>query len=179
MPRRPSSPNMVFPNGIAPRIGGSGSTRKGEPPLETFILLLGLLLLGSISGNDLTAVAAGILLLLRLSGFQDVLAFLDDHAVDLGVIFLVIGLLLPFATGKITLTATLGGLFRPAGLISIFIGAVSAYLAAEGLRFLRFQPEALVGLIIGSVLGVSFFGGIPTGPLVAAGLAAALYYLVR
>jgi len=144
-----------------------------------FFVLLGLFLLGSLSRNDQTAVAAALLLLLSLAGWRDMLQFLDAHAVDLGIIFLVIGLLLPFATGKVTLAETLGGLLRPAGMIAIAIGALSAHLAAEGLEFLRLQPEALVGLVIGSVIGVYFLGGIPTGPLVAAGLAAALYQLFR
>lgn len=147
--------------------------------METAIVLGGLLILGLTSGNDVTAVAAGMLLLLHVAGLWGALAFLNEHAVNLGVTFLVVGLLLPFATGQVTLTQTLAGLFRPAGIIAILIGAWSAWLAAEGLSFLKLQPEALVGLIIGSVLGVYFLQGIPTGPLVAAGLAAAVYQLVR
>src|SRR5690625_2670762 len=146
--------------------------------MEAIVVLLALLLLGAGSGNELIAVSAGILLVLRLVGLWHVIQFLDGHAVELGVIFLVLGLLLPFATGKVTLLSTAGDLFRPAGMISILIGALSAYLATEGLRFLQVQPDALVGLVIGSVLGVYFLDGIPTGPLVAAGLAAALYRLV-
>lgn len=145
---------------------------------ETILVLLTLLILGTGFGNEQIAVAAGVLLLLKLVGLGNVLRFLHSHAVDLGVIFLVVGLLLPFASGQVTLSRTVGNLLQPAGLISIFIGAASAYLAAEGLVFLRLQPEALVGLIIGSVLGVSVLGGIPTGPLVAAGLAALLYRLI-
>jgi len=37
----------------------------------------------------------------------------------------------------------------------------------------------MVGLIIGSILGVSFLGGIPTGPLVAAGFAALLFRILQ
>lgn len=147
--------------------------------IDGALVLLLLLLLGSLSGNELIAVAAGILLLLQLTGLNSVVRFLNDHAVELGVIFLVIGLLVPFATGRITLAQTLHGLYRPAGLISVLVGAWSAYLAVAGLEFLRLQPEALVGLVLGSVLGVYFLGGLPTGPLVAAGLAALLFQLIR
>lgn len=146
---------------------------------EGTIVLLVVLLFGIIGGNELVAVAAAVMLLLQVGGFSDIFRFLEDHGIELGVIFLLLGLLLPFATGKMGVTQTAGSLLTPVGLISIGVGTLAAYLAAEGVHLLRMQPEVMLGLVIGSVLGVYFLNGIPAGPLVAAGIAAVLYHLIR
>ena len=36
------------------------------------------------------------------------------------------------------------------------------------------QPVLVAGLLIGTIIGVSFLGGIPVGPLIAAGILAIL-----
>ena len=146
---------------------------------DSTLILLALLILGALSGNNLIAVATALLLLLQLAGWREMLRFLEGRAVELGVIFLVIGLLLPFTSGRWTLGDTVAGLFKPAGLIAVLVGVLSAHLASEGLGFLREEPEALIGFVAGSVLGVYFFGGIPNGPLMAAGITAYLYRLLR
>lgn len=146
---------------------------------EGTIVLLVILLAGMLGGNNLISVSAAVMLLLQMAGFADVFAFLENHGVDVGIIFLMLGLLLPFATDKMGLGATVRGLITPMGLIGIGVGALVAYLAAEGVALLQVHPEVLIGLIVGSVAGVYFLGGVPAGPLVAAGLAAFLYNLVR
>ena len=32
------------------------------------------------------------------------------------------------------------------------------------------QPTVVIGLMLGTIIGVAFLGGIPVGPLIAAGL---------
>lgn len=144
----------------------------------TMVLLL-ILVAGVLGGNDLVSVSAAVMLLLQATGFGDVFTFLEQHGVDIGVIFLMLGLLLPFATEKLGLSGTATSLISPAGLIAVVIGSGASYLAAQGVVMLQSHPEVLVGLLIGSVVGVYFLGGIPAGPLVSAGLAAVIYQLMN
>ncbi|MDD4666158.1 MAG: DUF441 family protein, partial [Clostridia bacterium] len=51
-------------------------------------------------------------------------------------------------------------------------GVLATYLNDDGLNLLKNQPELLFALILGSIIGIVFFDGIPVGPLMAAGLAA-------
>lgn len=146
----------------------------GEGTLVLLLLLAG----GVLGGNDLVSVSAAIMLFFQLTGFGDVFGFLEQHGVDIGIIFLMLGLLLPFATEKLGLTATLRGLVSPAGIIAFIVGTVTAYLAARGVSMLQSHPEVLVGLLVGSLAGVYLLGGIPAGPLVAAGMAAVIFHLV-
>jgi uncharacterized membrane protein (DUF441 family) len=63
--------------------------------------------------------------------------------------------------------------------VAVAIGAAGSWLAAEGISLLTARPEIMVGIILGSVLGVAFLGGIPAGPLVASGLAAIIFRYLR
>lgn len=143
------------------------------------LILLAVAVAGVIWRNDLVAIAAGGTLLLSMVGSPTHLSILDRFAVPVGVIFLTIGLLLPFAQGQLGFSAVSRTLLSPSGFIAIGVGVASSYLAADGVKLLVVHPEVLVGLVIGTLVGVSAFGGIPVGPLVAAGLVALFFHLFR
>lgn len=142
------------------------------------VVLAFVLAAGVIGGNDLVAVASALMLTLQLLDIPDMFKFLHTYASQLGITFLLIGLLLPFANGEMGFQAAARSLVTPKGLVAIGIGAAGAWLAAEGINLLTTKPEVMVGIVIGSVLGVSFLGGIPAGPLVASGLAALIFRFI-
>ena len=37
------------------------------------------------------------------------------------------------------------------------------------------QPNLIIGLLVGTVIGVTFFNGIPVGPLIAGGLLSLIF----
>jgi uncharacterized membrane protein (DUF441 family) len=45
-----------------------------------------------------------------------------------------------------------------------------AYLGGRGAVLMGSQPTVVAGLLIGTVLGVALFKGVPVGPLIAAGI---------
>ena len=49
-----------------------------------------------------------------------------------------------------------------------------AWLAGKGVPLMGEQPILVTGLLIGTIIGVAFLGGIPVGPLIAAGILALL-----
>lgn len=148
-------------------------------PGEGTVVLLLILGAGVLGGNELVTVSAAVTLILQLTGMTEVFQFLDRHGVEVGVIFLMLGLLLPFATERIGLGETAKSLFSPGGILSVLVGIAAAYFAAEGVSTLQSQPDMLIGLVVGSVIGVSYFGGIPAGPLVAAGIVSLIYKLIQ
>lgn len=143
----------------------------------TSVLVL-VLLAGILGGNDVLAVASAVMLAVRLVAIPSAFEFLEIYATELGITFLLIGLLLPFATGQMGLGTAARSLVTTRGVVSVGIGALGAYLAAQGVSLLTDRPEVMVGMVFGSMLGVSFLGGIPCGPLVAAGLAAIVYRFI-
>ena len=153
--------------GVAARDGG-----KALP--DGLILLLICVVLGIAGRNPLIAGAAAALLLLRLGRVEVAIRFLDQRGTSLGILLLVAGLLAPLAGDRLSLRAFAGELLRPSGLIGLAVAAVAAWFGRNGVQFLHSYPAALVGMIVGSVLGTIFLRGVPTGPLIAAGLTATL-----
>lgn len=142
-------------------------------------LLLGILALGIAGGNDVVAAGAGILLVLKLTDVPGVYAILERRALDLGVLFLVVAILMPFATGEVRHRDLASKLLSLPGLAALVGGAVAANLSGRGLDLLKHRPDVMVGLILGTLLGVAFLRGIPVGPLNAAGLTAVLLKLLE
>ena len=58
--------------------------------------------------------------------------------------------------------------------LSISVGVLVAWLAGKGVPLMGEQPILITGLLIGTIIGVAFLGGIPVGPLIAAGILALL-----
>ncbi|WP_042203015.1 DUF441 domain-containing protein [Paenibacillus camerounensis] len=136
----------------------------------TSLLLLGLAALGIISSNSPVTIAMVVLLLLRVLGLQQAFPWLEKHGLTVGIIILTIGVMTPLASGKITLTTIWQSFFHWKSLAAIGIGMLVAYLGGRGAVLMGSQPTVVAGLLIGTVLGVALFKGVPVGPLIAAGL---------
>lgn len=143
------------------------------------VILLICAALGAVGRNALIACGALLLLLLRLGRVDFLVQWLDQRGAALGVFLLVISLMAPVAAGRLSLRGFIGELLRPSGLMGLAVAAAAAYFGRGGLAFLRSYPAALVGMLVGSVLGTIFLGGIPTGPLIAAGVTALLLQAFR
>ena len=142
--------------------------------IQDNLLLLVLLAIGLVFNNHLIASAAGSLLVLKLIKFQSILYLFERRAIDLGLLFLLISVLVPFALDRVGVKDIWITFQSVPGIIAIIGGIAAAYLCGQGLVLLKLQPEVVVGLVIGTVIGVSLLKGIPVGPLAAAGVTALL-----
>jgi len=138
------------------------------------LCLLFLLFLGLIGDNYLVSVSSAGLLLIRLLGIDGILPYLEGPGLRAGLTLLILSILTPFAAGKLTSKDLIGAFVTPQGTAAILGGIAGAYLGAKGLNLLRAHPESIPGLVIGTIIGATFFKGIPVGTLVAAGMAALL-----
>lgn len=136
----------------------------------TSLLLLALAALGIVSSNSPVTIAMVSLLLLRVLGLQQVFPWLEKYGLTIGIIILTIGVMTPLASGKISLQTIWQSFFHWKSLAAIGIGMLVAYLGGRGAVLMGSQPTVVAGLLIGTVLGVAFFKGVPVGPLIAAGI---------
>lgn len=143
------------------------------------LILLVLMLLGVLARNALIVASAGMLLILHFMRLQIVFGLLHRRGIEVGLIFLLVAVLIPFASGEIGWREIRGSFVSIQGLAGIIGGVVAAVLSAHGISLLHGQPEVSVGLLIGTILGVVLFKGIPVGPLAAAGFAALLLAALR
>lgn len=136
------------------------------------ILLLVIILLGIVGHNYVVAAAAGALLALRLFHGEALFPVLEKHALNVGIGIITLAILIPFASGGIGWSEIYRTLVSPAGLVALVTGVFVAYLGARGVGYLTVEPQVMVGLMVGTIIGVAFFRGVPVGPLIAAGMVA-------
>lgn len=145
---------------------------------ERLILLL-LMILGVLARNALIVASAGVLLIMHFMRLGIVFTLLQRRGIEVGLIFLLIAVLIPFASGEVGWRDIRMSFVSWHGLAGIIGGVVAAVLSAHGISLLQGQPEVSVGLLVGTILGVVLFKGIPVGPLAAAGFAALLLAALR
>ncbi|MDD2421408.1 MAG: DUF441 domain-containing protein [Heliobacteriaceae bacterium] len=136
------------------------------------LLLFIVVILGLFARSPLTTVAALCVLIFAQLGWQDSLVWIERRGVELGLFFLILAMLAPFATGKVNwreVTTAFGSL---PGILALVCGVLATHLNGRGIDLLTVQPQLIVGMIAGSLLGIIFFGGVPVGPLMAGGLTA-------
>ncbi len=134
------------------------------------LILLVLAALGIIGNNSTVTIAMLVLLLIRVLGWHQAFPWLQKYGLTIGIIILTIGVMTPLASGKISLDTILSSFLSWRSLAAIGIGLFVAYLGGRGTILMTNQPTVVAGLLIGTLLGVAFFKGVPVGPLIAAGL---------
>lgn len=135
-------------------------------------ILVALILIGIIGKSSILATAACLLLVIKLTRLNLLFPILEHRGLELGLLFLMISVLVPFATGKIPPKEILASFLSLTGLMAILGGTLATYMNGQGLNMLKLDPELMVGLVIGGIIGIIFLRGVPVGPLMAAGLTA-------
>ncbi|MGI9951664.1 DUF441 domain-containing protein [Moorellaceae bacterium AZ2] len=142
------------------------------------LLLLLIMVLGIIGRSNIIAAASAILLLLQFTNFQRFFPVLERRALEVGLICLVISVLIPFSSGRVSAAEILKSFISSNGIIAVLSGVIATHMNYQGLELLQRYPQMMIGMVLGSIIGVAFFGGIPVGPLMAGGIAALLVQLV-
>lgn len=136
----------------------------------TSLILLAIATLGVISSNSAITIAMIVLLLLRVTHFTQAFPWLEKYGLTIGIIILTIGVMSPLASGKLSLPSIASSFLSWQSLLAIAMGMLVAYLGGRGATLMVSNPTVVAGLLIGTVLGVALFRGVPVGPLIAAGL---------
>ena len=132
--------------------------------------LIILLLLGLAARSNLVAAAATILLMIRFTRMTFLFPVLERRGVEIGLLFLTLAMLVPFAIGKVNLKEVGRSFVTLPGILALMGGAVATHLNGRGLQMLNEQSHLMIALIVGSIIGIVVWGGIPVGPLMAAGV---------
>ena len=135
------------------------------------IILVILLIIGLVARSNLISVCACILLFLQFSKLDFLFPYLETHGLELGLLFLLLSILVPIATERVTGRDLLYNVTSLPGILAIVGGVMATHLNSEGLKLMQIDPGIIFGLIVGSVIGILFFNGQPVGPLMAAGVA--------
>lgn len=136
-------------------------------PVALFLVVL--IFLGVVGNNSSITISAAVLLLMQQTFLSKYITVMEKYGLNVGIIILTIGVLAPIISGKIQLP-DLKALLHWKMLLAIVIGILVAWFGGRGVGLLGSQPILITGLLIGTIIGVAFLGGIPVGPLIAAGM---------
>ncbi|MFY0543276.1 DUF441 domain-containing protein [Brevibacillus sp. H7] len=136
------------------------------------VMLVVLIVVGLIGRSPIIATAASILLVLKLTSLERFFPAVERRGLELGLLFLTISVLVPFANERVSWKDVTPLFTTLIGMLALAGGAIATWMNGKGLDLLRTEPHIIVGLVIGSIIGIVFFRGIPVGPLMAAGITA-------
>jgi len=134
----------------------------------TLLILLGLAALGFVSHN--TTVAISSLVLIIVTPLNAFFPWIEKQGLTIGIIILTIGVMAPIASGTLPPSTLLHSFVNWKSLLAIAVGVFVSWLGGRGVALMGSQPQLVAGLLVGTVLGVALFRGVPVGPLIAAGI---------
>lgn len=138
-----------------------------DTPALILLILAGL---GLLSGNSTVTIAMVILLLLRVTQAHTVFPWIEKYGLTIGIIVLTIGVMAPIASGKYDLATLTASFMNWKSLLAIAVGIFVSYLGGRGVGLMSTSPTIVAGLLVGTIIGVALFRGVPVGPLIAAGI---------
>lgn len=136
----------------------------------TLLILLALAALGIISHNMTVTLAILTLLAIRITPLNQFFPWIEKYGLTIGILILTIGVMAPIASGKISASEVLYSFVQWKSILAIVVGVAVSWLGGRGVSLMVHQPSVVAGLLVGTVLGVALFKGVPVGPLIAAGL---------
>lgn len=134
------------------------------------LLLVLFIALGVIGNNPSITIASCLLLLVQHSPLVKYAPLLEQYGLKLGIIILSIGMLAPLITGKIKTEDLLTIFTHWQTIVAVVVGVFVAWLGGRGVNLMTSEPTVVTGLMIGTIIGIVCFRGVPVGPLIAAGI---------
>ncbi len=126
--------------------------------------------LGFISHNTTVAVSILVLIIVRVTPLSTFFPWIEKQGLSIGIIILTIGVMAPIASGTLPPSTLIHSFLNWKSLVAIAVGVIVSWLGGRGVTLMGSQPQLVAGLLVGTVLGVALFRGVPVGPLIAAGL---------
>jgi|AntRauTorckE6833_2_1112554.scaffolds.fasta_scaffold100871_1 uncharacterized membrane protein (DUF441 family) len=146
--------------------------------MQANILLIIVGILGIIVNNQSLLISGFLLLFLRVLGLDSFLKVIDNYSVKLGIILIMLGVLASLAIGEQDFSLLIERLNEPLTYLALIMGVLVTQFTREGINLFEADPSITVILVIGIIVGVAFFNGKPSGPLIASGITAVVYQLM-
>lgn len=140
----------------------------------TLFILIVLAGLSWFSHNITVALALLVLIVVKVTPLNAFFPWIEKQGVTVGIIILTIGVMAPIASGAIPTSTLLHTFMSWKSLLAIAVGVFVSWVGGRGVTLMSGQPTIVAGLLIGTLVGVSLFRGVPVGPLIAAGLVSLL-----
>ena len=146
--------------------------------MKTSFILLIILTLGFLAHSRVVVFASVFVLLLKKIEVNSIVVFFSERGIEIGLIFLLLSILSSLILNPLDGELLKNTFISRKGIVAIIAGIVATRFNGLGLKLLQRNPQIIIGIIFGSLIGIGFLGGIPVGPLTAAGLTAVILELL-
>lgn len=149
--------------------------------MEPTLIILAVLVVAVLGRADTVALAASLLLVLKLLQVdRHAYPLIERQGVFWGLVLLIAAILVPLAQGKVTLRALRDVFLSWPGIAAFVLSLLTTYLSGQGLQYLTVHghSEVMPALILGAVVAAVFLGGVPVGPFITAGLLSLMVKLI-
>ncbi|KHE00674.1 uncharacterized membrane protein (DUF441 family) [Pantoea sp. PNA 14-12] len=134
------------------------------------LILICLAVLSYFVHNTAVTLSILILLIIKMTPLSQFFPYVEKQGITVGIIILTVAVMAPLASGSLPASSLLKSFANWQSIVAILVGIFVAWLGGRGVSFMSVQPSVIGGLLIGTVIGVAFFRGVPVGPLIAAGI---------
>lgn len=143
-------------------------------------ILIFLIVLAAIGKNKALFIGGIVVFLFSFLNKEYLLKINKNIFLNSGLILLMIWILMPIIQNEKDITyINIRNWFSIDGLISFLSGIFTVIIAAKGLELMNTNPSAAIGITMGSIIGVTFFGGIPVGILTGSGITYLIIKLLK
>ncbi|WVD62301.1 DUF441 domain-containing protein [Orbus mooreae] len=136
----------------------------------TFFILLVLAAICYLTHNNTVTFAILLLLIFKLTPLATYFPILNHYGLTVGIVILTAAMMVPLADGSLAFKDILKSFTTWQSILAIAVGILVSWLGTRGVSLMAANPSIINGLIIGTLIGVAFFKGIPVGPLIAGGI---------
>lgn len=134
------------------------------------LILVCLAVLSYFVHNNAVTISIVVLLLIKMTPLAQFFPYVEKQGITIGIILLTIAVMAPLASGSMPASALLKSFTDWKSLLAIVVGIFVTWLGGRGVNLMNAQPSVIGGLLVGTIIGVALFRGIPVGPLIAAGI---------
>lgn len=134
------------------------------------LILIGLAILSYFVHNTAVTLSILILLAIKLTPLAQFFPYVEKLGITIGIIILTVAVMAPLASGSLPASSLIKSFASWQSIVAVLVGIFVAWLGGRGVSYMSVQPSVIGGLLMGTVIGVAFFRGVPVGPLIAAGI---------
>lgn len=138
--------------------------------MSKYIFLAIIAILSILSKNKIMLYASVTLIILMILPYKDNNLLLSKkYGIKLGLYFLTLAVLAPIAMGAININDLLKSFMDYKTILAIIMGIIASILSTKGIQMQILNPQVVIAVSLGTIIGLVLFKGTASGPIIASG----------
>ncbi|MXP56391.1 DUF441 family protein [Pantoea sp. Mhis] len=136
----------------------------------SIVILFCLTIISYLVKNTAVSIAILSLLIMKLTPLNYLFPYIEKQGIHVGIIILTIAVMSPLVSGSLPTSYFMKSFSNWESIVAIVTGIFVAWLGTRGINFITLKPSIVGSILVGTIIGVACFHGVPVGPLIASGI---------